>query len=93
MGVKTMWATGYQGNKNVISVRLKARRKWCKVTQQELAARMQVLGVNIDQRSISKIEHNDRAVTDFELACFCKALQCMERDLLQDFYESLENDR
>lgn len=89
MGVKAMWATGYQGNKNVISARLKARRKRCKVTQQELAARMQVLGVNIDQRSISKIEHNDRAVTDFELACFCKALQCTEQDLLQDFYENL----
>ena len=50
---------------------------------------MQVLGVNIDQRSISKIEHNDCAVTDFELACFCKALQCTEQDLLQDFYENL----
>ena len=57
------------------------------VSQQELAARMQVLGVSIDQQAISLIENNKRAVTDYELACFCKALKCSERDLLQDFYE------
>lgn len=85
-----MRANGYQGSRNVIGARLKAQRKRCKVTQQELAARMQILGVSIDQRSISKIEHNDRNVTDYELACFCKALRCTEQDLLQDFYDKLK---
>lgn len=53
---------------------------------------MQVLGVNVDQQSISHIENNKRIVTDFELVCFCKALRCTERDLLQDFYDKLKED-
>ena len=50
---------------------------------------MQVLGVNIDQQAISNIENNRRIVTDYELACFCKALRCTERDLLQEFFDKL----
>ena len=73
--------------KNVTGAQLRKIRKKKKVTQLDLAARMQVLGVNIDQQSISKIENNQRIVTDYELACFCKALHCTERELLQDFFE------
>ena len=44
-----------------------------------------VLGVNLDQQMVSKIEHNDRIVTDYELVCFCKVLNITERELLEDF--------
>lgn len=77
----------YKGKKNLISLQLQLMRVRCDVSQEELAARMQVLGVSITQQAISLIECNKRTVTDFELACFCKALKCSERDLLQDFYE------
>ena len=77
----------YKGKKNLISMQLRVMRVRRDVSQQELAARMQVLGVSIDQQAISLIENNKRVVTDYELACFCKALKCSERDLLQDFYE------
>ena len=78
--------------KNVIVTQLRKIRKKKKVTQLDLAARMQVLGVNIDQQSISNIERNRRIVTDYELVCFCKALRCTERELLQDFYDKLSED-
>ena len=78
--------------KNVIGKRLRQVRKRQKVTQLDLAARMQVLGVNVDQQAISNIENNKRIVTDYELACFCKALRCTEKDLLQDFYDKLKED-
>lgn len=81
----------YRGKKNVISVQLRVMRARQKITQMDLAARMQVLGINIDQQSISKIENNRRTVTDFELAGFCKALNCSEKDLLEDFYEKLKD--
>lgn len=81
----------YRGKKNVISSQLRVMRARQKVTQTELAARMQVLGINIDQQSISKIENNKRTVTDFELAGFCKALNCSEKELLQEFYEDLNS--
>lgn len=57
------------------------------VTQSDLAAKMQVLGVNIDQQMISKIENNTRIVTDYELVCFCLALNIKLEDLLEDFLE------
>ena len=78
--------------KNIIGQKLRQVRKKSKVTQDDLAARMQILGVNIDQQAISSIERNKRVVTDFELACFCKALRCTERELLQDFYDKLNTD-
>ena len=78
--------------KNVIGKSLRRVRKKQKVTQLDLAARMQVLGVNVDQQAISNIENNKRIVTDYELACFCKALRCTEQELLQDFHDKLRTE-
>lgn len=82
----------FKGNKNLIHFQLKQIRSKKKITQEELAAKMQVLSVNINQQEISRIEHNRRVVSDFELVCFCKALSCTERELLRDFYEELGED-
>ena len=41
-----------------------------RISQTDLAARMQTLNVNIDQQMISKIEKNQRQVTDYELAAY-----------------------
>ena len=81
--------TYVNNQKNVIGKSLRRIRKKQKVTQLDLAARMQVLGVNVDQQAISNIENNKRIVTDYELACFCKALRCTEQELLQDFHDKL----
>lgn len=77
----------FKGQKNLIHMQLKLMRVRRDVSQVELAARMQILGASIDQQAISNIENNKRIVTDFELACFCKALKCTERELLQDFHD------
>jgi len=55
-----------------------------------LAAQLQLLGVDINQPLISKIERNRRFVKDYELACLCQVLQVSERDLLADFYNATE---
>lgn len=78
----------FYNNKNVIYKNLRHFRKLRGLTQEQLAARMQVMNVNITQRLISRIEHNTRIVTDYELACFCRALGVTERELLSDFYEN-----
>lgn len=75
----------YYGNKNVISVRLKERRIELGLSQEQLAARMQTMNVNMDQQMISKIEKNNRQVTDFELACLCKCLEITPNDMLANF--------
>ncbi len=75
----------YYGNKNIISNRLKEKRIALGLSQEQLAARMQTMNVNMDQQMISKIEKNNRQVTDFELACLCKCLETTPNDMLADF--------
>ncbi|MCL2298936.1 MAG: helix-turn-helix domain-containing protein [Firmicutes bacterium] len=78
----------YNAHKNVIHQQIKRARIAAGLSQSQMAARMQTMGINIDQQMISKIEHDDRIVTDYELACFCKILGAEEKDLLKDFYDN-----
>lgn len=75
-------------NSNLISHDLRRLRKERKLSQEALAAQMQLLGVDMNQRLISKIERNERFVKDFELVCFCQVLNVTEKDLLADFYKT-----
>ena len=45
-----------------------------RLSQADLAARMQVSGVIIEREAISKIETGDRFVTDYELMMFARVL-------------------
>ena len=84
-----MNASCFNENSNVISKQLKRIRKKRKLSQEKLAAQMQLLGVDISQPLISKIEQNKRFVKDYELACLCRILNVTERELLADFYDGV----
>ena len=75
----------FNDNKNIIHDRLKQIRKEKHISQSELASKLQVCNINIDQQMISKIEKNMRQVTDYELACICKCLNVPLDLMLQDF--------
>ncbi len=75
----------FWGNKNVIGKQLSFIRQNKNISQSELAAKMQVLNVNIDQQMISKIEKNKRQVTDYEFACLCICLEVTPVEMLEDF--------
>ena len=79
----------YINNKNVIYKQLRDLRIKKGLTQSQLAAKLQILNVNIDQQMISKIENNARIVTDYEFACLCKIFDVDEKDLLKDYYNEL----
>jgi transcriptional regulator with XRE-family HTH domain len=49
----------YNAHKNAIFQQLKEARTAAGMSQSQLAAKMQVLGVNIDQQMISKIENDN----------------------------------
>lgn len=89
IGVVNMRKIAYDNDKNVIARLLKQYRVINGLTQEQVASKMQVLGVSIDQQMISKIESNARMVTDYELACFCIVLKIQPQDLLADFYEKM----
>ena len=56
-------------------------RKEQKITQDELCARMQVMGYQISRSDISKLENGKKFITDFELVGFSKALKISILDL------------
>ena len=82
----------FYGNKNVIYKNLRYFRKKQKLSQGELAAKLQVMNVNVTQQIISRMEQNRRIVTDYELACLCRALGVTEQEMLSDFYEEYPKD-
>lgn len=77
----------FNGNKNVTGDRLRQYREAAGLSQSQIAAKMQTLGVNIDQQMISRIEKNQRFVTDYELASFCRILNVQLEDMLKDYYD------
>lgn len=62
--------------RNLIGERIKLARTKSKpkITQAELSARLQILGVNIGDSAIGKIENGASAVTDIQLVALAKAL-------------------
>ena len=64
----------YQGRKNVSGERIRELRIKRRMSQSELAARLQVEGVILERDSISRIESGARFVADYELYIFAKSL-------------------
>ena len=64
----------FNGAKNISGDRIHQARTTMRLSQADLAARMQLNGVTIEREAISKIETGDRFVTDYELMVFSKIL-------------------
>ena len=64
----------FEGKKNISGDRIHQARTTMRLSQADLAARMQVNGVGIEREAVSKIETGDRFVTDYELMVFATVL-------------------
>lgn len=64
----------YEGKRYISGERIHQRRTTLRLSQADLAARMQVRGVTIEREAISKIETGDRFVTDYEFIVFAEVL-------------------
>lgn len=73
----------FGGEKNISGNRIHQARAAMRLSQSELAARMQVNGVIIEREAVSKIETGDRFVTDYELMIFARVLGVSVDWLLQ----------
>lgn len=76
----------FDDNKNVVAGMVRTLRKQSGYSQQQLAFKMQLMGVNMDQQMISKIEQNKRIVTDYELACMCEIFHVTPEQMLVKFF-------
>ena len=57
----------YDGKNNICGENIARLRKSKKISQRELADRLQVLGLDIDKNAIQRIEAGKRFVTDIDL--------------------------
>lgn len=53
--------------RNIIGKRIKQIRQDKRITQDQLAARLNIQGIEIDQTMISKIEEQVRGIPDYEI--------------------------
>ncbi len=65
----------YNGKKNISGERIHEARCKLRLTQSDLAAKLQVLGIIIERDSISRIENGTRFVTDYELMRLAEILK------------------
>lgn len=73
------------GKRNIVGARVRQARKAGRppITQTDLAARLQLLGVVIDQSGLSKVESGRRPVSDVEVLALAKALKVSVEWLLE----------
>lgn len=62
------------GKCNVSGVIIRELREKAGLSQEQLAARLQLAGLNLSQKAVSRIETGDRVVPDFELIFFSEVL-------------------
>lgn len=72
----------FNGSKNICGARIKEARKRLNLSQENLAAKLQTEGVNIERDSVSRIEIGTRFVADYELLVLCRILNVTPEYLL-----------
>jgi len=80
--------TIFDVKKNIIGSRVREARKESRITQVDLAARLQVAGIKIDQAGLSKLESGRRPVTDIEVAAIAGVLKVPVSQLFEENSDS-----
>ena len=70
------------GRKNICGERIKEARRAAGLSQENLAARLQLEGVMLERDSVSRMEIGTRFVADYELLALCKILNVSPQYLL-----------
>lgn len=72
------------GLNNVCGKNIAKFRMALKISQRELADKMQLVGIDIDKNAIQRIECGKRFVTDIEIIAFAKVFNITYEKLLND---------
>ena len=76
----------FNGKSNICGENIRRIREYQKLTQAQLAARLQSrYNVQLEQRSISRIEIGERFITDYEVLAISKALKVDIKSLYEGF--------
>ena len=80
--------TSLSGKKNLISKKLIQLRKQKKMSQRDLAGKLQLAGYDMDKNVITRIETGQRYVTEIELCALSKILNVRIEDLIEEDIEA-----
>lgn len=72
------------GKCNASGSRIRELREAAGLSQEQLAAKIQLAGLNLNQKAISRIETGERVVPDFELLYFSEVLGVPIGSLLEE---------
>ena len=72
------------GKNNICGRNVSVFRNDLKISQRELADRMQLAGIDIDKNAIQRIECGKRFVTDIELIALAQVFNKSYEDLLKE---------
>lgn len=72
----------YAGRKNICGDRVHEARCRLRMTQSDLAAKLQIEGITIERDSVSRIEIGTRFVADYELRALAMILRVSPEWLL-----------
>ncbi len=75
---------GYEQRVNICGKNIQTIREERHMTQEQLAAHLQLQGIVINQNCISRIERGKRIITDYELKYIAIALKTAVDILLQE---------
>ena len=73
-----------EGLNNICGKNIAKLRKELRVSQRELADKMQLVGIDVDKNAIQRIECGKRFVTDIELLAFSRVFETSLENLLKD---------
>ncbi len=71
------------GLNNVCGINISRFRKELKISQRELADKLQLIGLDVDKNAIQRIECGKRFVTDIELIAFANFFNKSYEELLE----------
>lgn len=72
------------GKNNISGVQIAKLRKELRLSQRQLADKLQILGLDVDKNAIQRMESGQRFVTDIELTYLSKALNVTVLTLLNE---------
>lgn len=74
----------YKGKCNISGKNVRLLREKENLSQEQLAARLQLKGLPINQKAISRIETGERVIADYELLLLADVLRVNVAELLED---------
>lgn len=71
------------GRNNIVGVKIAQIRKNLRISQRELADRLQINGLDIDKNAVQRMESWQRFITDIEVVALAKVLSVTIEELLR----------